>query len=171
VRSIPTLAEALPPAYGRLRALARRLLERERPDHTLQPTALVHEAFLRLRRDRQVDRQESLLPAAAAAMRRVLVDHARARRSEKRGGFRKRVPLAGEEPRCGEPEIDLLALDAALVRLQELDPGLTRLVELRYFGGLSEEETAATLGVSARTVRRSWRTARLWLRRELGDGP
>jgi len=169
-----------PETYERLRGLARFFLGRERRDHTLQPTALANEAFLRL----PIGATDSdpahprFLRAAAAAMRRVLVDHARARRSAKRGGALRREPLddalalyeASATRVSSSSAIDLVAIDEALERLDRFDPELSALVDLRFFGGLSEEETAAALGVSPRTVRRGWRAAKLWLSRELSDG-
>jgi RNA polymerase sigma factor (TIGR02999 family) len=160
----------LPAVYADLRDLAHRYLSLERPGHTLQPTALVHEAYLRISAQTSrldLDRAE-IIAAAAGAMRLVLVDHARRRRAEKRGGSARRMPLDDVVASYEERAIDLVAVDEALSRLATFDAGLAKLVELRFFGGLAEEEIAAILGVSARTVRRGWRTARLWLARELG---
>ncbi len=168
---VPPLNETLPDAYRDLRELARRFLSRERSDHTLQPTALVHEAYLRLLRDSPESSREasSLLRKAASAMRRVLVDHARRKGAGKRGGERKREPLTDAVLMYQERALDLVALDEALTRLEEMDPISAELVELRFFGGLTEEETAEALSVSSRTVRRGLFAARLWLRRELFD--
>lgn len=169
-RSENLLDGRLPDVYAELRDLAHRYLSVERPGHTLQPTALVHEAYLRISAQTSrlaLDRAE-LIAAAAGAMRLVLVDHARRRRAEKRGGSARRVPLDDVLASYEERAIDLVAVDDALQRLTNVDPDLARLVELRFFGGLSEEDIASVLGVSARTVRRGWRTARLWLARELG---
>jgi len=163
--------EALVPlVYAELRRQARLALRREGEGHTLQPTALVHEAWLRL--DRQHDaRWESrtqFLAIAAQVMRRVLVDHARTRRALKRGAGATQVTLGdAERAVAASGEVDVLALDDALARLAVLDPRKARLVELRYFAGLSIPEAAAALGVSAATVGREWAVARMWLRREL----
>jgi len=159
----------MPLVYAELRRIAARSLRAERKEHTLQPTALVNEAYLRL-----VDQQNPVwqnrahfLGCAARLMRNILVDHARAHRADKRGGGQVRVTLGEELLRIEEREVDLLALDAALDRLAEQDEQKSRIVELRYFGGLSTEETAEVLGVSDRTVKRAWALARAWLRREL----
>ncbi len=170
------LPEPPPPAatdsvIAELRALAAKYLAGERPGHTLQPTALVHEAFLRLTGSPGVpaDRSE-FIALAATSMRRVLVDHARARRAAKRGGDRRRAPplaLDGAAAKWDQPQVDLLALDEALEKLAALDPRQARIVELRFFGGLGVEAAAQVLGVSTRTVEADWRMARAWLRREL----
>ena len=155
--------------YGELHELARREMAAERAGHTLQPTALVHEAYLRLAAGEQgafADR-ESFFAAAATAIRRVLVDHARRRAREKRGGGRVRVPLEGLEVAEPLEDEELLSLDEALAALAALDPAKARLVELRYFAGLSVEELGKALGVSASTVQREWRMARAWLRARL----
>lgn len=155
--------------YGELRAIAERLMRRERPSHTLQPTALVHETYLRLlpRADlKNVDRQ-TFLSAAARAMRHVLIDHARRKKAVKRAGSASRQLLTEAVAWYEKQNIDLLALDEALQRLQALDAELARIVELRFFLGLSEQDVAATLEVSTRTVERGWKAARLWLYREL----
>ena len=155
--------------YAQLRSMAVRFLSRERPDHTLQPTALVHEVYLRYSRDRrfaEADRAK-IMSCAARTMRDVLVEHARRKRALKRGGAGRRVALdetlVAYEERAG----DVIALDQALERLQRVDAQLARIVELRFFGGLTEEDSAVVLGVAPRTVRRAWRTAKLWLAREL----
>ncbi len=159
----------LPAAYDELRQIASRYLARERVGHTLQTTALVHEAYLRLlgRGDLGDGDRTHFLGTAARAMRLILVDHARRRNAAKRGGHAARVPLddtlAMYEARCQ----DLIALDEALARLSQMDPQLGRVVELRFFGGLTEEEAASVLQVSPRTVRRSWRIAKMWLWSEL----
>lgn len=159
-------------SYERLRALARYFLGRERRDHTLQPTALAHEAFLRLPAgaDESDPAHPRFLRAAAAAMRRVLVDHARTRRAAKRGGAGRREPLDDALLLYETNASDLVAVDEALARLERFDPELAALVDLRFFGGLTEEEAAAALGVSPRTARRAWRAAKLWLSRELSPG-
>lgn len=156
--------------YAELRELARRFLGGERPGHTLQPTALVHEAFLRLsgRAGLAGLSRGEFLNAAAAAMRRILVDHARKRRALKRGGANQRVALDDTVARYEERAVDLVGLDKALNCLGRLDPQLLRIVELRFFIGLSEEEAGSALGISGRSVRRAWRVARMWLSRELG---
>jgi RNA polymerase sigma factor (TIGR02999 family) len=157
--------------YDELRRLARAYLVRERKDHSLPATALVHEAYLKLIDQRRVRWQNRahFYAVAAQVMRRLLVDHARARGAEKRGVLLTisldGVDVAGE---CKSP--DLMALDAALDRLAALDPRQARLVELRYFGGLTIDEAAAVMNVAAITVKRDWATARTWLYRELG-GP
>ncbi len=155
--------------YSQLRSIAVRFLSRERPDHTLQPTALVHEVYLRYSRDRRfadADRAK-IMSCAARTMRDVLVEHARCKRALKRGGAGRRVALDETLVAYEERAVDLIELDQALQRLQLVDDQLARIVELRFFGGLTEEDTAIVLGVSARTVRRGWRTAKLWLAREL----
>src|SRR5438309_4857298 len=159
--------------YAELRRQARRALRREGEGHTLQPTALVHEAWLRL--DGQLhaswQSRSQFFAVAAQMMRRVLVDHARTRRSLKRGGAAPQVTLGTMEDEVAAPAaldaVDLLALDDALQRLAALDPQKARLVELRYFAGLSIPEAAEALGVSAATIGREWAVARMWLRREL----
>jgi RNA polymerase sigma-70 factor, ECF subfamily len=159
--------QLLPLVYAELRELAARLLRHERADHTLQPTALVHEAYLRLV-DQRVGTWENrahFLGIAAQAMRRILVDHARRRSATKRRGARVTLDDA-VAPSTG-PSVDLLEIDAALSRLAELDPRQAQVVELRFFGGLSVEETAAVLGVGSATVKRDWTVARAWLHREL----
>ena len=169
----PTAAEELLPLlYGELRAVAERCLSDERRNHTLQPTALVHEAYLRLvpRGDTDWEGRNHFLRTAARAMRHVLVDHARARRREKRGGDAARVPLDAALETFERPAVDLVALDEALQRLTGVDEEMGRLVELRFFGGLTIEETARILGVSTPTVERRWRVARMWLREQLGEG-
>lgn len=165
----PDLNRLLPEVYDELRRLAARAMRGQRPDHTLQPTALVHEVYLKLAGSSMgalLDRTH-LLATAARAMRQILVDHARARLSEKRGGGAFRVTLSlAETP--GEPEVfDLLAFDEALQRLSAIDEQQVRIVELRYLAGLTAEEVADALGISARTVRRDARMAKAWLLCEL----
>jgi RNA polymerase sigma factor (TIGR02999 family) len=169
--------EALAPlVYAELRRQARRALRREREGHTLQPTALVHEAWLRLgdQHDGRWESRTQFFAIAAQMMRRVLVDHARARRSLKRGGGAVQVTLGdADRPDAGPAgdrpldALDVLALNDALARLARLDPRKAQLVDLRYFAGLSIPEAAAVLGVSLATVGREWAVARMWLRREL----
>jgi RNA polymerase sigma factor (TIGR02999 family) len=167
------LDDLLPRVYDELRALADSYMRRERAGHTLQPTALVHEAFLRLLRlpPGSVQNRVHFFALAAQAMRRVLADHARRHRAAKRGGSAVRVPLElveGGAPAAAAAE-DVAAddLDAALEDLAKLDPRQARVVELRFFGGLSIEETAEVLAVSTATVKRDWLVARAWLHREL----
>jgi RNA polymerase sigma factor (TIGR02999 family) len=158
-----------PLVYQELRRIARGYMGHERPDHTLQATALVHEAYLRLIDTRQVDWRDRahFLAICARAMRQILVDHARSRTSQKHGG--RQIPLQFDDALC-VPESHhphLLELDEALNRLAEIDPRKSQVVELRFFGGLSLEETSAALKVSLRTVKRDWQLSRAWLYREL----
>jgi RNA polymerase sigma factor (TIGR02999 family) len=167
------LDRLVPLVYDELRRIAARYARRERLDHTLQPTALVNEAYLRLADSAAKDWQNRahFLAVAAQTMRHILVDYARSRQAAKRGGNLARVTLE-EALAAPERDVDVLALDAALVRLASLDPQLARLVELRYFGGLTIRETAEVLGVSPKTVEREWDAAKLWLRREIaGEAP
>jgi RNA polymerase sigma factor (TIGR02999 family) len=166
------LDQLLPLVHGELRRLARRLLAGERDARSLQPTALVHEAFLRLV-DVQAIRWQNrahFLAMAARLMRRVLVDAARARGSHKRGGGVRPVTLDAAAL-AAEPPRDIVALHDALTALARVDPRKSQVVELRYFGGLSNEEAAEVLGVSTDTITRDWKLARAWLRRELTAGP
>src|SRR5947209_8403064 len=165
--------DLLPLVYDELRRLAAGQLAREAPGQTLQPTALVHEAYLRLAsgvalapRDRG-----AFLAAAATAMRRILIDRARARRAEKRGGGRRRAEVDPAEVAAPERSAELLALDEALTRLTEKDPRKAKLVELRYFAGLTLAEAAAALEISPATADRDWAFARAWLHREIADEP
>jgi RNA polymerase sigma factor (TIGR02999 family) len=156
--------------YDELHGQAARAMRREGEAHTLQATAVVHEAYLRLVDQRRVEwrNRAHFYGVAAQMMRRVLVDHARARLAGKRGGALQRVSLAGlGAAAADETDLDVLALHDALERLAALDPDQARLVELRYFGGLGIEDTADALGVSPATVKREWAVARAWLRREL----
>ena len=166
------LARLMPVVYGELRRLARRQMARERPDHTLQVTALVHEAYLHLLDVRQVDWQDRahFLALSAQMMRRILVDAARARHYQKREGEAWKVPLQEELLIPTEPGADLVALDDALQKLAELDARQARVVELRFFAGLSLKEIAEALDVSVGTVRRDWSIAEAWLFRELRQG-
>jgi len=159
----------IPVVYDELRRLARRHLWRERPDHTLQSAALVNEAYLRLagQKTPQWQNRAHFFGVAAQLMRHILVDHARNRLAAKRGGGAPRLTLESEFAVAQKQEIDLVALDAALQKLAALDAQQARLIELRFFGGLSIEETAVVLSVSPATVKREWATARAWLRREL----
>jgi RNA polymerase sigma-70 factor, ECF subfamily len=164
------MEELLPLVYTDLRQRARRYMRRERAGHTLQPTALVHEAFLKLVKERDANWQNRghFLAIASKAMRRILVDHARTHGRAKRGGGQVVEQLGDEALAVDSDRIDLVALDVALTRLAERDPQQGRVVELRYFGGLSIEETAEALGVSPATVKREWAMARSWLFAELG---
>lgn len=155
--------------YDELRRLAERHLGREHPDHTLRPTELVHEAYMRLVGQRTVDWSDraQFFGIAAEMMRRILVNHALAHATAKRGSGLVPVTLAPEHDIGYEPEVDLVALDDALTVLAGLDVRQARVVELRFFGGLSIEETAEVLSISQATVKREWATAKLWLRREM----
>jgi RNA polymerase sigma factor (TIGR02999 family) len=162
----------LPLVYDELRALAGRHLRSERPDHTLQPTALVHEAYLKLVDQTRVDwrGRGHFLAVASLAMRRLLVDHARARRRERRGGGAPKLSLSAALPVADDSQAEeIVAVDRLLDALAGFDPRAAKVVECRFFGGLSIEETAAALELSPMTVKRSWRVARAWLRRELGE--
>jgi RNA polymerase sigma factor (TIGR02999 family) len=163
------LDELMPLVYAELHRLARASLRRERPDHTLQATALVNEAYVRLVGQTRVRWQNraQFFGTAAQFMRRILVDHARDRVSAKRGGRSLRIDLDEALISTRQRGIDLLALDAALERLEQLDARQSRLVVFRFFGGLTIEETAAVLDISPATAKREWVTARMWLRREL----
>jgi RNA polymerase sigma factor (TIGR02999 family) len=165
--------ELLPVIYDELRTLARASLSEERPGHTLSPTALVHEAYIRLadQRDQEWRNRAHFFALAATLIRRILVDHARRRDSLKRGGGAGRITLSGIG--AGSPDdqgIDVLALHEALEGLGALDERQARLVELRFFTGLSMEEAAAELGVSKRTAEADWTMARAWLHRRLSGG-
>jgi RNA polymerase sigma factor (TIGR02999 family) len=164
--------ELLPLVYDELREVAGRQLRSERIGHTLQTTALVHEAYLKLIDQSRVQWQgrAHFLAVAATAMRRILVNHAKARGRIKRGGDAARVPLDDALESFQQRSIDLEALDEALGRLSEIDPDQGRIVELRFFGGLSVEETAKVLDISPRTVHREWDLARAWLRGEVIKG-
>lgn len=168
------LGRVLPQIYDELRALAAQHLRKERPGHTLQATALVNEAFLRLSgRERvHVEARMQFFAVAAQAMRRVLVDHARRRRAEKRGGDEMPVPLTevADAELTASPLVDVLDVDEALTRLAALDERQARVVELKFFAGMEVEEIAAALDVSPSTVQREWRMARAWLRHQLARG-
>ena len=165
------LDRLIPLVYRELRHLAACYMRNERPSHTLQPTALVHEAFLRLVDQNRADWQSKVqfMGVAAQLMRRILVSHARKRAAAKRG-----VPVTLDEAalnqgaNTGQTE-EILAVDEVLARLSQLDPQQARVVEMRYFGGLSEEETAEAMGISARTVRREWVMAKSWLKSQLAS--
>ncbi len=165
-------AELLPLVYERLRALAGSKMQQERPDQTLQATALVHEAYLRLVDTSKVQRWESrwhFFAAAAESMRRILVDNARRRGRLKRGGRHQRVDLETLALTVNDPPDQLVALDEALTNLAEEHPEKARLVNLRYFGGLTHEEAAQAIGVSTSTADRHWAFARAWLYRQMSD--
>ena len=164
------LDRLLPLVYEELRQQAARHLRRERPGHTLQTTALVHEAYLRLVGQREVRWQNRahFFAICAQLMRRILTDHARRRLAAKRGGSQLRLTLDEASDSAGEGGVDILAVDEALTKLSAIDPQQGRVVELRFFSGLSVEETAEVLGVSARTVKRDWSVAKAWLHREIG---
>jgi RNA polymerase sigma factor (TIGR02999 family) len=166
---VTALDRVVPLVYEELRRQAQRYLRRETPGHTLQTTALVHEAYLRLV-DQRTARWESraqFFGIAAQLMRRILVDHARSHHAAKRGGSAIQVPLDEETAAAQEGDVDLIALDDALNRLAQLDERQAKVVELRYFTGLGIDETAEALGISPATVKREWTMARAWLKREL----
>jgi RNA polymerase sigma factor (TIGR02999 family) len=162
------LREAIPLVYDELRRVAQQYLRKERSDHTLQSTALVHEAYLRLEKQgaARIANRAHLLAICAQLMRQILVDHARNRRAVKREGG-ERVTLEGLSLKSRA--VDVVALDDALSKLAKLDPQQSRIVELRFFGGLSIEETSIALGLSPMTVKRRWASAKLWLQRQLSE--
>jgi RNA polymerase sigma factor (TIGR02999 family) len=167
--------QLLPLVYDELRRLAAQRLAQEKPGHTLQPTALVHEAYLRLvagpaGAEPSWDSRRHFFAAAAEAMRRILIESARRKRRLKHGGGRQRQELPDDIPAAEATDDDLIALDAALSRFAEQYPVQARLVELRYFAGLTGDEAAAVLGISPSTADRHWVFARAWLRRELRRG-
>lgn len=166
-----SLDEELPRLYTELRDLARAYLRRERSDHTLQPTALVHEAYLRLRGQKEVDwrNRAHFLAIAAQTMRRVLLDHAEQRRAKKRGAGAKRITLTDSVGLTQSVQVDFIDIDNALTTLGDWDQRQARIVELRFFGGLTAEEVAEVLEISPATVNREWMTARLWLMRRLQE--
>lgn len=155
--------------YAELHRMADRLMRNERPDHTLQATALINEAYLHLidQRGKNWKNRAHFFGVAALVMRRILVDHARTRRTEKRGGGQRKVSLDETVLLTPEQSDEILALDEALSRLSQFDPRQSRVVELRFFGGLTEPEAAEVLGVAARTVKRDWSIAKAWLYGEL----
>jgi len=165
--------ELLPMVYAELRRLAQGHFHAPAgAAQTLQPTALVHEVYVKLlgAAPREFENHEHFLAVAASAMRTILVDHARARRAAKRGGDADRVPLDAVLVPFESSALDVLALDEALVRLARVSAQAARVVELRFFGGLEQTDVARVLGVSVSAIERDWRTARAWLRRELGAG-
>jgi RNA polymerase sigma factor (TIGR02999 family) len=164
------LDRLVPLVYEDLRRLAVGYMGRESPGHALQPTALVHEAYVRLIDQRRVHwkNRAHFFGVAASLMRRILVDHARRRRAEKRGGEAERITLTEDVLPAAQPDaLDVLSLHESLERLAAFDPQLARIVELRYFGGLTIEEAAAVIGVSPATVVREWTIAKAWLRADL----
>ncbi len=162
----------IPLVYQELRRIASNRLRHEAARHSLQPTALVHEAYLRLTRLEEIDWQSRshFFAVSATLMRRILVDHARASQARKRGAGFGTISLHDELFPAPEREPEILALDEALERLAEFDPRQSKIVELRFFAGMSEEETALVLNISARTVKRDWRAAKAWLFSELKCG-
>ncbi len=156
-------------AYDELRAMAAGLMQNESSDHTLQPTALVHEVYLRLRSVDAIgtEGKSYFFVAAASAMRRVLVDHARRRSAQKRGGNPQRITLREDLGLVGKNEVDVLSFDRVIVRLEEIDPRMAKIVELRAFAGLTTTEVAETLELSERTVHAQWAAAKQWIRAEM----
>jgi RNA polymerase sigma factor (TIGR02999 family) len=164
------LEKLMPLVYDELRRLASNYLRRERAGHTLQPTALVNEAYLKLvdQRHARWQNRAHFFGISAQLMRRILVDHARQHQAAKRGGSQQqRLSITSAERVVKQPQIDLLALNEALDELALIDPQQAQIVELKFFGGLSIEETAEVLGISHATVERDWKVARAWLRRQL----
>jgi len=159
----------MPLVYSELRRVAQRYLQRERAGHTLQGTALVHEAYVRLVSDDapQLQNRAHFFAVAAQVMRRILVDHARSHGADKRGAGVCKITLSAAEAVSGRTDVDIIALDDALKTLAEMDPQQSRVVELKFFAGLSNEDTSEVLGISTSTVKRDWNTARAWLYREL----
>jgi RNA polymerase sigma-70 factor (ECF subfamily) len=166
------LDELVPLVYRELRRLAGGYLRGERPDHTLQPTALANEVYLRLVDQSRVELNDRahFFAIAGRMMRRILVDHARRHRAQKRGGAGTLLTFDEEVGTAEQPVVDAIELDDALARLEEMDERQARVVELRFFGGLTVEEIAQALGVSTPTVKREWRTARAWLYQQLSQG-
>ena len=163
------LEKLMPLVYDELRRLAARYLQKERPDHTIQATALVHEAYMRLVDQREVrwQNRSHFFAIAAQMMRRVLVNYAVAQQAEKRGGKKIKISLADLADLPDEKNLEIVALNAALDKLAAMDERKSRLVELRFFGGLTMEETAEVMGVSLATAKRDWTMARAWLYREI----
>ena len=163
--------QLLPLVYDELHRLARSYFRRERGEHTLQPTALVHEAYIRMVDQKSpMETRGHFLAVAATQMRRILLDYARKHRAERRGGGGQKVMLEDTMAIAEQRPLDMIALDTALIQLSMLDPEQAQLVELRFFGGLSVEETADVMGVSPATIKRSWSSARAFLRREMTGG-
>ena len=159
--------------YGELRRTAARYMRNERVDHSLQPTALVHEAYLKLRKMHAIDWQSRshFLAVSAHTMRQILVDHARAKNAGKRGLDRNKVSIEEDQWAAAESNINIVELDEALARLEAFDQRQAKVVEMRFFGGLNEDEIGAELGISERTVKRDWRIARAWLYQEISQSP
>ena len=166
------LDELMPIVYSELRRMARNYMRRQSPGHTLQTTGLVNEAYMRLVDSNRVNWQDRnhFFAVSAQLMRRILVDFARRKNSQKRGGDQIMVTLDERVDKAAESGTDLVSLDEALTRLAEFSPRQSRIVELRYFAGLTEEQVAETLDISSRTVRRDWNLAKAWLYRELQPG-
>lgn len=166
-----SLTQIFPLIYEDLRQAAQRLMAGEKASHTLQPTALVHEAFVRIRgRGTPVQGQAHVLALAAVAMRHILIDHARQRNALKRGGAANRVMLI-EGDAIDRSDVEVLELDDLITRFAELDPRRSRVVELRFFAGMSNEEIAAALGIARSTVDEDWSVARAWLRSQMAEEP
>jgi RNA polymerase sigma-70 factor, ECF subfamily len=163
------VSQLMPAVYDELRRLARHYLRREQAAHSLQATALVNEAYLRLKKDKRQPWQDRthFLAIAATSMRQILVERARARKAAKRGGSQIRITLDEAVAAGTGQSLDLLALDEALTRLAAIDPEQARIIELRFFAGLSIEETGDAMGISPATVKRGWNMARAWLKREM----
>jgi RNA polymerase sigma factor (TIGR02999 family) len=166
------LEKLVPIVYTELRQLAQRALRHERAGHTLQPTALVHEVYLRLVEQQRADweNRAQFFAVAAQMMRRILVDHARALLTDKRGQMTPHLSLSEAPDVATEPAFEVLAIDMALTKLGELDEEQARIVELRFFSGLTVDETAHVLGRSPRTIKREWRLAKAWFYRQLSAG-
>jgi RNA polymerase sigma-70 factor, ECF subfamily len=169
----PAVQGVLPLVYDELRRLAASYLRRERKDHTLQPTALVHEAYMRLAAQDRVQwrNRAHFLGVAAQLMRRVLIDHGRASHAEKRGGHHTHIPIEQVDPGREALSVDIFALDQALTKLATVDARQAKIVELRYFGGLTVEEVAEVMDISPATIKREWQMARAWIHRELRSTP
>lgn len=168
-----SLESLIPLVYDELRRQARRYLRRERPDHTLQSSALVHEVYVRLIDQRQANwhNRSQFFGVAAQLMRRILVDHARSRGAVKRGAGVTKLAIAEELAAIEMQNVDLIALDTSLTKLEQIDPQQCRIVELRFFSGLSIEDTADALSISPATVKRDWAMAKAWLYREMSGSP
>ena len=168
-----SLESLIPLVYDELRRQARRYLRRERPDHTLQSSALVHEVYVRLIDQRQANwhNRSQFFGVAAQLMRRILVDHARSRGTVKRGAGVTKLAIAEEVAAIEMQNVDLIALDSSLTKLEQIDPQQCRIVELRFFSGLSIEDTADALSISPATVKRDWAMAKAWLYREISGSP
>ncbi len=166
------IQELVPLVYDELRRMAHRYLRQERPDHTLQSTALVHEAYIRLlkQRDKKFENRAHFLAIAAKLMRQILVEYARTRKAAKRDGGH-RLTLDDTISLVEGKSVDVIGLDDALTGLAALDPLQSSIVELRFFGGLSIDETSSVLGIAPATVKRHWTTARVWLHHEMCRGP